>query len=180
MSWTHPSISTYIWAINLVLTGPCAIPSITIHSVAVIIWVFAVSLSPTALTFSPKDVNVTSKCIWQVGVNFCGRSLHIVHCKLNYIYYLHNACKHNKWVFVCIFDPFLRIFRWFQHFTKICITCITFWWFWALHDVSLPNWMKYFSTREPILQKYHVHFSLHDYHSIQLQLFSSQNLGFPD
>ena len=111
---------------------------------------------------------------------FCTRSLQIVHCKLNYIYYLHNACKHNKWAFVCIFDPFLWIFRWFQHFTKICITCITFWWFWALHDVSLPNWMKYYSTREPILQKYHVHFSLHDYHSIQLQLFSSQDLGFPD
>ena len=54
---THPSISTYIWTISLVLTGPCglpAIPSITIYFVAVIIWIFAVSLSPTALTFSPK------------------------------------------------------------------------------------------------------------------------------
>ena len=52
---THPSISTYIWAINLVLTGPCrlsAIPSITIYSIAVITWIFAVSLCPTALTFS--------------------------------------------------------------------------------------------------------------------------------
>ena len=32
---THPSISTYIWAINLVLTGPCgssAIHAITIRS----------------------------------------------------------------------------------------------------------------------------------------------------
>ena len=42
---------------NLVLTGPCglpAIPPITIHSVAAIIWVFAVSLTPTALAFSLK------------------------------------------------------------------------------------------------------------------------------
>ena len=87
---------------------------------------------------------------------FCARSLQIVHCILNYIYYLHNACKPNKWasgIFFVFFDPIFRIFRWFQHFTKICITCITFWWFWALHDVSLPNWMKYYSTREPILQK---------------------------
>ena len=28
---------------------------------------------------------------------FCARSLQIVHCKLNSIYYLHNACKHNRW-----------------------------------------------------------------------------------
>ena len=53
----HPSISTYIWAINLVLTGPCglsAIPPITIYSVAVITWVFAVSFCLTAMTFWPK------------------------------------------------------------------------------------------------------------------------------
>ena len=41
----HPSISTYIWAVNIVLTGPCglsAIPPITIYAVAVFTWVFAV------------------------------------------------------------------------------------------------------------------------------------------
>ena len=27
---------------------------------------------------------------------FCARSLQIVHCKLNYIYYLYNACKRNR------------------------------------------------------------------------------------
>ena len=39
------------------------------------------------------DLNVTSKYFRQVGCNFCVRSLKIVHCQLNYIYYLHNVCK---------------------------------------------------------------------------------------
>ena len=43
----------------------------------------------------------------------CARSLQIVHCKLNYIYYLHNACKHNRWASV-IFFVFLIHFLIFQ------------------------------------------------------------------
>ena len=70
----------------------------------------------------------------------CARSLQIVHCKLNYIYYLHNACICNRWAsvmfFVFLILFFFWIFRWFWHFTKICITCITFQQIWALCDVS--------------------------------------------
>ena len=43
------------------------------------------------------DLNVTSKYFRQVGCKFCVRSLKIVHCQLNYIYYLHNVCKHDRW-----------------------------------------------------------------------------------
>ena len=54
---THPSISTHTSTINLALTRPSrssAIPPITIYSVAVITWVFAVFLCSTALMFWPK------------------------------------------------------------------------------------------------------------------------------
>ena len=57
MNGNFPSISTYIWVINLVLTGPCGLPaihSIIIYSVAVIPWVFAISFCPIILTSSPK------------------------------------------------------------------------------------------------------------------------------
>ena len=62
---THPSISTNIWAISLVLTGPCgspAIPPIAIYSVAVITWVLAVSLCPAALTFQLKAFPASFFC----------------------------------------------------------------------------------------------------------------------
>ena len=65
------------------------------------------------------DLNVTSKRIWQVGVNFCGRSLHIVHCKLNYIYYLHNACKHNKWAFGIFFVFLIYFFEFSDGFSTL-------------------------------------------------------------
>ena len=48
--------------------------------------------------------------------------------------------------FFRIFNPLFRIFKWFQHFTKICVTCVTFQRFWVLRDTLLPNWMKYYST----------------------------------
>jgi len=62
---THPSISTYIWVINLALTGPSgysAIHPITIYSVAVITWVFAIFLCLTALTFCPKAFPASFIC----------------------------------------------------------------------------------------------------------------------
>jgi hypothetical protein len=59
---THPS---YTWAVNLFLTGPSgssAIPPIIIYSVAVITWVFAVFLCPTALAFWPKAFPALFPC----------------------------------------------------------------------------------------------------------------------
>ena len=90
------------------------------------------------------DVNVTSKYFRQVGCKFCVRSLKIVHCQLNYIYYLHNVCKRDRRAsgIFFIFNSFYRIFRWFRHLTKICVTCVTFRQIWGLHDALLPNWMK--------------------------------------
>ena len=73
---------------------------------------------------------------------------------------------------------FFQIFRWFWHFTKICITCITFQQIWALCDVWLPNWMIYYSTKEHVLEKIHFHVSLHHYHSIHLQFFPVRILFF--
>ena len=40
----------------------------------------------------------------------CARSLQIVHCKLNYIYYLHNACKCNGWASVMFFVFLIHFF----------------------------------------------------------------------
>ena len=102
------------------------------------------------------DLNMILKYIWEVGVNFAlgACKLSIVNWIIFIAYIMHvNMIGEPLESFLFFFDPFFRIFRWFQHLTKICITCITFWWLWALHDVSLPNWMKYYSTREPILQK---------------------------
>ena len=89
-------------------------------------------------------LNVTFKYFWQVGCKFCVRRLKIVHFQLNYINYLHNAHKRDRWGsgFFSILNLFFQIFRWFWHFTKICITCVTFRRFWVLRDVLLPNWMK--------------------------------------
>ena len=116
---------------------------------------------------------------------FCTKRLQIVHCKLNYIHYLHNACKCNRWasrIFYLYFWSIFSYFQWFQHFTKIFVTCIIFQQCWALHDVSLPNWMKYCTVvlANISCKKIHFHLSLHENHSIQLQLFSHQDLGFPD
>ena len=130
------------------------------------------------------DLNVTSKYFRQVGCKFCVGSLKIVHCQLNYIYYLHNACKHN-WLVSGIFFLFLiHFFFEFSdgfgtlprfalpalHFSKFehCVICdCQIEWYTAV--LKKISW-----------KKIHFYFSLHDYHSIQLQLFSSQDLGFPD
>ena len=91
---------------------------------------------------------------WQVGVKYSH-----LHSSVNTEIFFFGCdmtshlIKHSFLLLSPDDDLFSWLFRWFQHLTKICITCITFWWFWALHDVSLPNWMKYYSTREPILQK---------------------------
>ena len=42
------------------------------------------------------DLNVTSKYLRQVGCKFCVRSLKLVHCQLNCIYYLHNVFKRDR------------------------------------------------------------------------------------
>ena len=75
----------------------------------------------------------------------CARSLQIVHCKLNYIYYLHNACKCNRWA-------------------SVMCDCQIGWCTAVLKNIS---W-----------KKFHFHFSLHDYHSTQLQLFPVRILVF--
>ena len=61
----HPSISTYICAINIVLAGPCGsstIPLVTIFFVAVITSVFAVSFCLTVITFWPKAFPASFFC----------------------------------------------------------------------------------------------------------------------
>ena len=113
---------------------------------------------------------------------FCTRSLQIVHCKLNYIYCLHNACKHDRWasgIFFVFFIHFLKISDGFSTLPKFALP--------ALHFGDFEPCMMCHCQIEwntTVLEnlsckKYHVHFSLH-YHSIQLQLFSSQDLGFPN
>ena len=76
------------------------------------------------LILAGPDLNVTSKYFQQVGCNFCVRSLKIVHCQLIYIYYLHNVVNAigEPLEFFCIFNLLHRIFRWFRHLTKICVT----------------------------------------------------------
>ena len=57
-------------------------------------------------------------------VEFCAGSLQIVHYQLNYIYYLHNVYKCNKWasrIHFLLLILFFWIFRWFKHFTVIFI-----------------------------------------------------------
>ena len=86
----------------------------------------------------------------------CARSLQIVHCQLNYIYYLHNACKCDRWASGIFSSYFLYILWNFQMVPALYqnfVACVTFQQYWALHVVLLPNWMKYYSTREYILQK---------------------------
>ena len=112
----------------------------------------------------------------------CARSLQIVHCKLNYIYYLYNACKCNSWAPIMFFVFLILFFFEFSdgfgtlpkfalsalHFSKFehCVICdCQIEWYTAL--------LKNISWKE-----IHFHFSLHDYLSIQLQLFPVRTLVF--
>ena len=61
----HPSIPTYICAINIVLVGHCessTITLITIFFVAVITSVFAVAFCLTIITFWPKAFPASFFC----------------------------------------------------------------------------------------------------------------------
>ena len=69
----HPSISTYICAINIVLAGPCessTIPLITIFSVAVITSVFAVSFCLNVITFWPRAFPASFSALILFGGNW--------------------------------------------------------------------------------------------------------------
>ena len=73
------------------------IPGITVlfHSIWHPAW--RVTSLPKFWFWQAPDLNVTARYFRQVGCKFCARSLQIVHCQLNYIYYLHNVCKCNRW-----------------------------------------------------------------------------------
>ena len=104
-------------------------------------------------------------------VKFCARSLQIVHCKLNYIYYLHNACKPNKWASGIFFVFLIHFFEFSDGFSTLPKFALP-----ALHFGDFEPCMMCHCQIEwntTVLEnlsckKNHVHFFLHDYHSIQL------------
>ena len=101
----------------------------------------------------------------------CARSLQLVHCKLNYIYYLHNACKCNRWALSCslhFWSFFFEILDGFDTLPKFALPALHFSKF--EHCVICDCQIEWYTAllKNISWKEIHFHFSLHDYHSIQL------------